>query len=786
MRLDSPADGGNRASTQATAWWVKLALSFALALSSLSPAFAQGGIDGTTALVPNADTLSFRQIRQAEREIAAAVVAYESSPEPQRREYESRLAEALRSLQQVHDATFGLNHVTVMTPPASRRESAREPVWQQYARVLRAGREEGADRDAKVGPRSDLSSLASQVAGVDDVYVSVTEYITAIFRSLPDPMGEIYRREFDLGANSAFELAFATGDPGALRAVARRFPLSSSAPTAAILAGDLFYERGQMFLAARAWDDVEARTFDAVRIASEGDATSLLGRIEWKDLWSRRLRAAVATRSKDSYVAILGEIKKAGLVDSIPTSLMPQSSAIVPWETPSSESELAHLPEVTFDRLAPDSLWKTVEFDVKRVRVGAVPFMSPPVVHLPDGRSPWVAVNTSRRLMRFDLETGLYLEGHEFSKRQGRGSVSGFVEDDERVRLEPVIATPSNARSPYMIGTYVRGVSEASDYAGYQITEKLPQRAIRCVSTGGSHSPTVWDTSVRAVKRTDPLLAKLSFNAGMAVSGDRLYALGWRQAGYVEAYLVCLDVHTGEALWKSLLVGNQIELTMFGEIAFEPFLGQILVHRDRVLVSTNLGVVASLQAHTGEIEWISPYRSQVQRPARQSMFRAQTRSSIWERNPIVVVGDRVFATPLDSKQLLGFDLETGRRMTAVDGRGLGRFLLGAHGPHLIFAGPNVITAVVARNPGKPVWSTKVTGLDARPALVRGGVVFSTNRGIGHQDLFGERQRSLFSFPRRRSQRRSLAIAHGEVRVVGDRVLVSNTAQLRCYRGTSDR
>ena len=97
---------------------------------------------------------------------------------------------------------------------------------------------------------------------------------------------------------------------------------------------------------------------------------------------------------------------------------------------------------------------------------------------------------------------------------------------------------------------------------------------------------------VRSIRK----LAKLSFNSPPVVVGDRVYALGWLKVGTIDAVLVCLDAATGRAHWKTVLVENQIDLTMFGDISHEPFLGNIAVHDGVVYANSNLGAISAVDA----------------------------------------------------------------------------------------------------------------------------------------------------------------------------------------------
>ncbi|MFQ5654197.1 MAG: PQQ-binding-like beta-propeller repeat protein, partial [Planctomycetota bacterium] len=269
-----------------------------------------------------------------------------------------------------------------------------------------------------------------------------------------------------------------------------------------------------------------------------------------------------------------------------------------------------------------------------------------------------------------------------------------------------------------------------------------------------------------------------------------------------------VDLATGSALWKTPLVGNQIELTMFGEIAREPFMGGLLLEDGIVYACTNLGVVAAVRAADGRVKWVTEYRSNNERVYR-GRYRRAGRRPVWDRNPVCAFEKRLLVTPLDSNSLYAFSTLTGKMLQKTSSH-LGKFLLGIHEDRLVLCGSSITTLPARDLTNTALQRThRLMGeVRARPALVREGVVYATDSSLYFQPLgMGRRvgERSLLQSslaiplvrfrdgilppqrPRREGPFGAFApsddddrVFDGRVKVLPDRVLVTSTYWLSCY------
>ena len=137
-----------------------------------------------------------------------------------------------------------------------------------------------------------------------------------------------------------------------------------------------------------------------------------------------------------------------------------------------------------------------------------------------------------------------------------------------------------------------------------------------------------------------------------AVGGGSVFACITTVAQETRAVVVALDARSGEVRWRRALCS----------LGFRGVLGRGVhpapptYHEGVVYVSTNLGAVAALDAHTGEVLWLARYES-FDLAARQKAFLKDKVS----RNaaPLVRRG-AVIVAPQDSPKRIALDARTGK------------------------------------------------------------------------------------------------------------------------------
>lgn len=603
-----------------------------------------------------------------------------------------------------------------------------------------------------------VNSSASR-PGWGAVYAPLTRYLAAFATSRPEKFLEQYRTAYDARAHGLRLRALERKSPDGLLEVCRRYPASTSASRAAIEAGDLLFERGESARALLAW---ESPPWESVPVPDQKllarravVVAALSGSGRQYYLWGKRWHELPFSKGEASRV--------------LPTFL-PAGWATSP-------------PEVNFTGTMVDFAWSTTgvikSSPLKSLFGDRVRYALSPEV---DDES--VTLVTPLSLRRFDLFTGKMVA--EVSLPHG----SQYREHDGDWRLQPALGADQHVATSYVAWASPR---EGRGWGSGLIKVAMPRRALRVLQVGEERSRTVWDTRMSF---SEPWVAELSFNSQPLIQGDTLYALGWKQSGYIDAFLVAFDLRQPRVLWRTLVGSGQIDLTRFGELAAEPILGSIACDEAGVYVSTQLGLCAAIHRHDGSYRWVtrySPVRPLIPLFERRRMRYPLHRKTWWEPGPVHLTADRLLIAPQDSSYLFSMDPETGRvqgrrRALRDNGHVLGRvddFLVIAHQREVLRIPLGDLAADPEVYPLRP-WTT------ARPALVSSGIVYTSEDGLYYRAFSASKSQLLTTSlsqgsgkstrgTSRNRRRQGVVPRDGAVTVFGDHILVTNSFGLRCYR-----
>ncbi|MFN0059704.1 MAG: hypothetical protein ACKVX7_14700 [Planctomycetota bacterium] len=697
------------------------------------------------------------------------------------------LRDALSAAQLLHDDAWGGRWLV----PGGRGE--------QLALWLAELRSHGSFLPAEISAKKNTQDLGQD-------HCALSEHLAVTLRDLPAYAHELYEQDHGLRAAASYERALANGDGSRLLACALRFPIASQATLAALLASEIFLEAGDYAHAGFALDFVvipdEPTSDEPDGIEAQAARAAL----------SRQLAA-----SELLLACLVGDARRY------------RRAADLLGAEPHTLPEFAALPGIEqFDvkRRAngvgpPADIGGTAGFPYRSsvFRWESVPFRTPALYGSRDVRyapglvidAGKVIVNTPRHVSVYDLVSGSVVAPYDLPLARTRTENSSmshsesFLETDKYLRFYPRAATVLRGQDEIRIhlGSYVASFTGETEYAGYYISRRIPQRALVAL-----HGPTpIWDTGesrrVTAFRArpargavdappppplTNPhaeFLARASFNSQPLVYRGRVYALAWEQSGYVNAHLVCLELATGRVQWSTLLAGNQVDLTMFGEIQREPFMGALAEQNGVIYALTNLGVIAAVNCWDGSVRWLTTYENLMITTARQSL-RFQKREVPWDRNPLVICFDRLFATPLDSEYLFAFELKTGRLLQSAPAR-MGSFLLGLDGASLVFcSGQQAALVSTVDIQLAPRFIALGREVRSRPALIPGGLVCASDKELFYTSLTTPSMTVPLGLLHR-SPTVSDQILDGAVHVVDSdvagaqkRVLVLSSDKLSCY------
>ncbi|MCH2374398.1 MAG: hypothetical protein MK538_09440 [Planctomycetes bacterium] len=287
-------------------------------------------------------------------------------------------------------------------------------------------------------------------------------------------------------------------------------------------------------------------------------------------------------------------------------------------------------------------------------------------------------------------------------------------------RLEPR-AFLSGLPNEFIVTSYVADNVRPDAYLGYEINVELPVRGLMAFDASQPARP-LWkvfetpELDLLSVQGRTPRRSRfhkhkeagqsagekgLSYHSPVIMKEGLVVAGAWVQRGYINSVLRAHDARDGSLVWETLLCSFQLEQTMFGELAREPFPGAIAERNGVIYYSTQLGAVFAVELATGRILWGTTYDTI---PVKRAFGRhAPLRDILWSPNSPLLVGDTVIVTPRDSHVLYGIDTGYGASSPHLGGRVVWRYsnrtgdlrdLLGYHDGYLYFMGGNRHSGIV--------------------------------------------------------------------------------------------
>ena len=545
--------------------------------------------------------------------------------------------------------------------------------------------------------------------------------------------------------------------------VARLYPLMNFCRETLIRSGELFFESDEPEAALKAW-----------QLAGDPQLGEV-GKSLREDLNRRMALAAIRSGQENLVQELAADLDAVG-------SLLPSGSG-----SNSSDQRAEKLP-FEEGRI----VWKTSAYS-RHVYVESHSRMgfrlgSPNSILSPGISEDTLAIATSAKLLRYDLETGKLIS--DYNLRPGDAT---FEEQDPQIRLWAV------EQDSYALASYVARASRRENYLGYDIQVALPWRGIKCWDTGVDGGRLLWDSAHRSV--TDEQLRTTSFNTRPVLRDGRVYALGWRKSGYIDVSLWCLDAQTGEPIWVQPIVGNQVDLTMFGEPSREPILGSLLIDGDVIYCCSNLGAIAAVRTWDGKVLWVSEYE-QIAPRKRNRRYNNRYRAQVWKPNPMCLHEGRLFVTPTDSADLYCLSAKDGGLLTRISNEegALGPHMLGIAGNRVVLAG-DLLTTILANDPGREeLWRQNIVRnpSESRPALVEDGILYlNDSDGVLYLQGFRQiRQAKEVASTRRPTRTRNDRWGNplsgddpesgGRVDVCGDRILITQLERSTCIQATGTK
>lgn len=619
-----------------------------------------------------------------------------------------------------------------------------------------AGEREGRDsRRADVLEQVEDDPAHAVFSADGRLYRPVRRLCHELLASMPEPGLALYRQIHEVPAERAYRKALAARDLRGLEAVWQRWFVTRSAARAMVASADLLMHAGRYRTAIevlRTLLEVYPRDRDG-RIAGQDEvplrlriALCLRQMREWAEVDATLAR--LRERHGDHTVRLAGEVVRvADLGKHALFAHRPERSEAARL----AGADLPAVPRGPEDRLVP--IWEYRFADPEPYRppkprnnrrgwivmqAGTTAMAPRHRLFAPGTRVTFfgeqVALLDHFRLRVLERSTGRLL-------REGEGPLRPRPPEQGRARSRVPVYDWVALRAVRGEGVWYAVVGASQDAATADMRPVLENDVVAIDARTGR---TLWTTADRRAPGAP--YAGVTFLAAPTVFGDLLLAPVQVRGAYA---LQALDRRTGAP-------GYRVHLHTGGTELARPPAVPVVVRGGTAYVSTNAGVVAAVDAHTGDLLWarryerLHPYRRYRTRRVRgpgvfggQQIYREVGLRGFAPSDLIVAEG-RVVVAPSDGRVLLCLDGATGEPIWMVSKRAemSNGYVVGHDGRRLFVAGSK-ITCIDLRS-GVRLWDVPapVPGWRGRGVVTREHLVLPGERSVWMLPLQGGEWREV--------------------------------------------
>ncbi|MFT7676059.1 MAG: outer membrane protein assembly factor BamB [Planctomycetota bacterium] len=521
---------------------------------------------------------------------------------------------------------------------------------------------------------------------VGKVHAGASYWAYSQLFDVTEEAAELYRERYEGRAQKALEHAIARGDVAELVSLSTRWPLTRAAERAWWAIGDLETESSRPEEGRVAWSRAVALALGNPKAAPRdaGAWIEALASIEASAPGSARL-PGIQTRIR-LVLEQLSTIDEAPKPDPSDPS---DTSAVSKWATALGGAD---------DLGRPFS--DQTESWPRGFELPLHPFRSGNYALYPARSGDTVFINTSRQVLAVEAFTGDEIWGSSPRDLGWETRASVNSEFTRGIDTKSNLQAPAATLDTVVAALQVPFLFMSSDsFKDLEIITPIPERRLMAfdAKTGdvlwANMPPEDWDGE------SGDYAARVNVVGPPVIIGNRVLVPTARMRGRIEFHVGCFDLDTGATLWYTPLITGQRELNMFGREEVEFCAPPVVIAGDRVVVQTQLGTVACLDLFTGNVLWQSLYpQLSITEP---NYYRSGSMASVWRNAPPAVTEHTVVSTPVDSRYLMGFDLESGSVLWQLDYSGLSdamnagrsrnplQYLIGADEEHVILAGRRV-------------------------------------------------------------------------------------------------
>lgn len=258
-----------------------------------------------------------------------------------------------------------------------------------------------------------------------------------------------------------------------------------------------------------------------------------------------------------------------------------------------------------------------------------------------------------------------------------------------------------------------------------------------------------------------------AFEGTPLLDGTNLYVAMRRNDIRPQAHVACFDLQTGALRWRRFVCAAESPAR---GMLYERTHNLLTLQHDTLYYNTNLGAVAAISAHDGQLRWVSLYP----RDRRGDVLHLAPH---WQRdlNPCLYYRGTLLVAPADSPRIFAFDAASGQILWHTGAEvNDALHLLGVAGDHLLASGNRLYWISLGdASPGKIVrrWPDGNENLGYGRGLLCGNLVYWPSRDKIY--LFDARTAE----PRKAIDLAPHRTSGGNLLVVAGRLLIATPTQL---------
>jgi len=244
-------------------------------------------------------------------------------------------------------------------------------------------------------------------------------------------------------------------------------------------------------------------------------------------------------------------------------------------------------------------------------------------------------------------------------------------------------------------------------------------------------------------------------------------------------WLFGLDPQQGKVMWKSFIADEPPGQTA----QTSPV--RIAIDGGEAYVATGAGIVASVDAISGTLNWAMAYprtASAPMAPTRRGWPQQTAKLDGWKDDTIIPSGNTIIVAPSDFNHIVAFDRRTGNlawesSKSPVEGEAESQYVLGVAEGRVYVAGPKIVRAYRVAG-GRLLWEAKLNEdtSHGRGMLTKNGIYIPLVTSILHIDLENGKEIAKIEIDSATEEQ-----PVGNLFTDGERIFAAGFRQIESYR-----